>query len=153
MASQRDTITAMDTWLTGKGSPLAGFSDFAVILARYHGLSISLSLGIAQAETQCGTDTNMSPLDLTGHNVWGYGHPPGSTHGWQFGSWPDGISAVTQFLAEFYVYRGMDTVQKVCPIWVGRYSASWVDAVSSIMRQFGGDPNKLARAPLARPPA
>lgn len=154
MASQKETIAAMDKWLTDKKSPLAGFSDFQVILARYHGISISLTLGIAQAETQCATDPHMSPLDLVGHNAWGYGHPPGSSHGWQFASWPDGISAVTQFLSEYYVYgRGLGTVEDICPVWVGQYSQTWIDNVSGVMRQFGGDPEKLMRPKLARPPS
>ena len=154
MASQKDTINAMDTWLAGKKSPLGGYSDFAVILARYHGISISLTLGIAQAETQCATDPNMFPLDLTGHNAWGYGEVQGQSHGWAFPSWPDSISAVTQYLAERYVYElGLTTVGMICPTWVGAYSQNWVDNVSAVMVKFGGDPNKLARSPLARPPS
>ncbi len=146
--TQKELIAAMDAWLTGKHSPMAGFSDFAVILARYHGIAVSLSLAIAQAETQCGTDPNANQLNIKGHNSWGYGQSPGNNHGWLFPSWPDGISAVTDWLAQAYVYQGMTTVKKMCQKWVGVYSQQWVDNVSFVMRQFGGDPDHLRRPAL-----
>lgn len=150
MASQHDTIVAMDQWLSDKKSPMAGFSDCGVWCARVYGISISLTLGIAQAETQCATDPKMSPLDLAGHNAWGYGHAPEKSHGWLFPSWPDSISSVTDWLAQRYVYQGLTTVEEICPVWVGTYSQSWIDNVSAVMRQFGGDPEKLARPRLLR---
>lgn len=148
MASQRDTINAIDTWLTSKHSPMAGFADCMVWMARRSGVAITLSLAIAQAETQCGTDPNADQDDIKGHNAWGYGHSPGSVHGWLFPSWPDGISAVTDWLARGYIYQGLTTVEAVCVKWVGQFSQTWVDNVSATMRQFGGDPEKLARTPL-----
>ncbi len=149
--TQKELITAMDAWLAGKHSPMAGFSDFAVILARYHGISLSLSLAIAQAETQCGTDPNAVQQNIKGHNSWGYGQSPGNKHGWLFPSWPDGISAVTEWIATAYVQKGLTTVKAMCPKWVGVYSQQWVDNVSFTMRQFGGDPEVLNRVPLMRP--
>lgn len=152
MSSEYDVLNRIDSALQAKRSPLAGYADYMIVLARFHGISITLSLGIAQAETGCATDPNMSPADLTGHNAWGYGHPPGSDHGHTFANWPDGIAAVTQWLSQEYVYKGFDTVEKVCTKWVGSYSQTWVDNVSATMRTFGGDPEKLARTRLAVSP-
>lgn len=148
--TDKETRVAIENWLASKGSPLFGYADYMWVLARYHGIAGTLSLGIGWAETRLGTDPNMDPEDLEGHNVWGYGHPPGAPHGFLFANWPDGIAAVTQRLAEGYVYAGFDTVEKICVKWVGTASPSWVDNVSTVMRAFGGDPNKLKRARLAK---
>ncbi len=148
--NQKQLIVTIDEWLASKNSPMVGFTDFSVILARYHGISLTLTTAIAQAETQCAID--IPTLDLQGHNAWGYGHPPGSKHGYAFATWPDGISAVTQYLAQAYVGQGLTTVEAICPKWVGSFSQGWIDNVKAVMMKFGGDPEHLARAPLARPP-
>jgi hypothetical protein len=148
--TQKELIASIDSWLAGKASPLAGYADYMVILARYHGIAVTLSLGIAQAETQCATDPHMERADLVGHNAWGYGHFPGTTHGFAFASWPDGISAVTEYLHDEYIALGLTTVEAICPKYVGSYNQNWVDAVSEIIRKFGGDPKVLARTPLER---
>jgi len=148
VASQKDTINSIDAWLLTKKSPLAGYADALVWCARKSGVAITLSLGIAQAESQCGVDPLYNQSDLVGHNVWGYGQSPGNGHGWLFPSWPDGISSVTDWLFKGYVSQGLTTVELICPKWVGVYSQSWVDNVSQVMRQFGGDPEKCSRVPL-----
>lgn len=151
--TQKELIVAIDDWLTKKGSPIAGFADYMVILARHFGIASAVSVGVAQAESQCGTDPNYDQITLDGHNVWGYGHSPG-THGFLFSSWPDGINACTERLAQI-VHAGADTVEKLGCVWVnGDWSfqhvpTQWVSVVSQIITQFGGDPNKLLKSPLA----
>ena len=142
-------ITNIDTYLTGIKSPLAGFSDYAVCLARRNGIALTLSVAISHAETNYGTDPNADQVMLAGHNAWGYGKGS-QPHGWLFGTWPDGINSVTEHLANAYVYQGLTTVEEVCPKWVGQYSQTWVDAVSATIVKFGGDPEKLIRPPLVK---
>lgn len=150
--TQKELIVALDKWLAGKKSPMAGFSDYAVILARRNGVAVTLSTGIAQAETQCGTDPLADQIAIAGHNVWGYGHSPG-THGFLFDSYPDSINACTERLGQL-VSAGYDTALKLSAIWVNGNPNSpnqqWADNVAEVMRAFGGNPDKLARAPLAR---
>lgn len=146
--TEKQLIDNIDSWLAGKKSPLAGFADYMVCLSRRNGIALTLTVGVAQAETQCATD--IGALDLAGHNAWGYGHPPGAVQGYAFPSWPDGINSVTEHLANAYVYQGLTTVEEVCPKWVGQYSQTWVDNVSAIIVQFGGNPEKLIRPPLAK---
>jgi hypothetical protein len=127
---------------------MAGFADYMVCLARRNGVALTLSLGVSHAETSFAT--NIDPIDLAGHNAWGYGHPPGAQNGYLFASWPDGINSVTEHLANAYVYQGLTTVEEICPKWVGQYSQTWVDNVSSTIVRFGGNPEKLIRPPLAK---
>jgi hypothetical protein len=148
--TENELIANIDSFLAGVKSPMAGFADYMVCLARRNGIGLTLSLGVAHAETNFATDPNMGPQDLSGHNAWGYGHPPGAMHGYLFASWPDGINSVTEHLANAYVYQGLTTVEEVCPKWVGQYSQSWVNAVSATIVQFGGSPEKLIRPPLAK---
>lgn len=162
MASLQDTITAMDTWLTGKSSPLAGFSNYQAILARHFGVPITLLLGVGQAETQEATDPNSDQDMIAGHNAWGYGKGS-QPHGFLFGSWPDGINACTEHLADL-VHNGygqsgpLDTVEKLGAVWVygdatlQHIPVSWVNAVSTVMKQFGGNPEALVKTPLAPAP-
>lgn len=156
--NQATAIIAIDNWLAGKKSPMTGYADYMVILARQWGVAISLSVAIAQAEGQCGTDPNYDQVALAGFNAWGYGHSPG-THGHLFSSWPDGIASVSEYLGQLVhgelAFGPLTTVEKLGPVWVeGNAEAppptQWIDAVSAIVVKFGGDPEKLARAPLAR---
>jgi hypothetical protein len=155
--TQKELIQQIDAWLTGKKSPMAGFSDFMVILARHFGVSLSLSIAVAQAETQCATDSNANQQDIQGHNAWGYGQQPGFQHGWLFPSWPDGINAVTERLAGFVHgtvpnYPPCPTVDLLSGVWVNgdvnKPSLLWAANVSFIVVKFGGDPNNLAKVPL-----
>lgn len=155
MASQKDTEANIDAWLSAKKSPMAGYADYMAILARHFGVPISLCVAVAQAETQCATDPNMEPLDLVGHNAWGYGHPPGATHGFAFSSWPDSINAVTERLSQI-IHDGCDTVSKLSGVWVrGDINSPvevWSNNVSSIMSKFGGNPVALVKTPLTPAP-
>ncbi len=134
-----------------KPSPMQTSSAYFWILGRWQGIDGRLALAIAWAETQYATDPRMSPADLPGHNAWGFGHPPGSTHGRVFESWPDGIAAVTEWLAVEYVGKGLDTVAKMAPKWTWSKSPStWIANVEKVIRDLCGDPNVLKVTPLAR---
>lgn len=134
-----------------KPSPLYPAAAYFVCIGRWFGLDGRLAVAIAWAETQYATSPRMSPADLPGHNAWGFGHPPGSTHGRVFDSWPDGIAAVTEWLAVEYVGKGFDTIEKIAPKWTGSKTPStWIANASKIMVELGGDPGALAVPKLAR---
>src|SRR5262249_28215557 len=142
----------IDALLKAHNSPLEGCGGYFWVLGRFWGIDGRLAVGIARAETNFATDPHMTAADLPGHNAWGYGHPPGAKHGHRFTSWPDGIAAVTQWLAFGYVHRGLDTVQKICHTWVGSDSPNWITNVSDTMVQLGGTPNVLVCPPLSKAP-
>lgn len=155
--TQKELIAAMDSWLAGKKSPMAGYSDFMVILARHVGIASALSVAVAQAETQCGTDPNADHADIVGHNAWGYGQSPNVAHGYLFPSWPDGINAVTERLGQLFhgadpLFPTCNTVTDLSGIWVNgdvdKPDAQWTANVTAILTKFGGDPNHIAKAPL-----
>lgn len=150
--TEQGVIEWMEAYYASHRSPMAGTAFYNVALARQHGIAISLSFAVARAETNCATDPNMSPPDVPGHNAWGYGHPPGAPHGHVFASWPDGISAVSQWMGEEYVYKGLNTVALMCDKWVGQHSPQWIEVVSDTMTVLGGNPDKLARSFLAKSP-
>lgn len=152
-------IEEIDIWLSGKSSPMAGFADYMVILARDTGIALALSVAVAQAETQCGTDPNANQLDIKGHNAWGYGQTASVSHGFLFPSWPDGINAVSERLGQFVHgldpnYPACDTVIKLGCVWVNgdatltNVPTNWVNNVSAIVTKFGGDPNSISKQPL-----
>ena len=152
-----ELIVAIDEWLQGKQSPMAGYADYMVILARDTGIALALSVGVAQAETQCATDPAANQLDIQGHNAWGYGQSSRVSHGYLFPSWPDGINAVSERLGQ--LVHGLDpnyppctTVEELSAVWVNgdpnAPSAVWTANVSAIVKQFGGDPNNISKAPL-----
>jgi hypothetical protein len=147
--NDRQIRGAIDGLFKQRQSPLEGYGAYFWVLGRFHGIDGRLAVGIAGAETSFATDPHMTPADLPGHNAWGFGHPPGATHGHQFACWEDGIAAVTQFLAEDYVAKGFDTVAKMASRWVGGPAPIWIKNVTAIMQQLGGDPNKLTCPNLA----
>lgn len=154
-----ELILDIDTWLQGKNSPMEGFANYMVILARDTGIALALSVGVAQAETQCATDPNANQLDIQGHNAWGYGQSARVAHGFLFPSWPDGINAVSERLGQFVHgldpnWPACDTVTKLGCVWVNgdatftNVPVDWVNNVSAIITKFGGDPNHISKAPL-----
>jgi hypothetical protein len=158
--TDKETRVAIENWLQAKHSPMYGTADYGWVLARYSGISGSLSIAIAQAETQCATDENADQVAIKGHNAWGYGHSPG-THGYTFPSWPDGIACVTNELQKFVyglygAYPPCDTVLKLSGVWVNgdinKHAVGWAGNVSSVMKMFGGDPMKLQRSALQKEP-
>lgn len=154
--TDKEVRVAIENWLKGKSSPMYGTADYGWILARYYGISGSLSIAIAQAETQCATDPNADQVMVDGHNAWGYGHSGGS-HGYLFPSWPDGICAVTAYLHQLVYgldvrFPACDTVGKLSGVWVNgsisNPNLAWTNNVSEVIMKFGGDPNKLTRSSL-----
>lgn len=152
-------IEEIDIWLSGKSSPMAGFADYMVILARDTGIALALSVAVAQAESQCGTDPNYNQKDLAGHNSWGYGQSSRVSHGFLFPSWPDGINSVSERLGQLVHgldpnFPPCDTVTKLGCVWVNgdatfqNVPVDWVNNVSAILVKFGGDPNQISKAPL-----
>jgi hypothetical protein len=147
--TDKEVRVAIEGWLEAKRSPLFGYADYTWVLARLYGISGSLIVAIAQAETQCGTDPAQNPNNLPGHNVWGYGWSAGVGHSYMFPTWPDAISSFAKHLSARYVYNGYDTVAEMAPIYTGNTNpVDWVKNVSTVMTGFGGDPNKLQRTPL-----
>jgi len=133
-----------------------GYADYMWVLARNTGISGSLAISIAQAETQCATDPNADQIMVDGHNAWGFGHSPG-THGYLFPTWPDAMSALSNQLASFIYgqdarFPACDTVYKLSGVWVnGNFEApasGWATIVGEVMQQFGGNPNQLQRSRL-----
>jgi hypothetical protein len=151
--TDKEARVFMEDWLKAKGSPLFGYADYMWILSRANGIIGSLPVSIAQAETQCGTDPKQNPYNLPGHNVWGYGYDSKVGHSYMFPTWPDCISSYCRYLAERYIYNGMDTVEEMAVVYTGNPDpSSWISNVSYWIRYFGGDPDHLKRSALMLAP-
>jgi hypothetical protein len=150
--TDRQIRGAIDGLFKQRKSPLEGYGAYFWVLGRFHGIDGRLVVGIAGAETSFATDPHMTPADLPGHNAWGYGHrrvrrtdissragktaSPPSHSGSPRSTWP----------------RASTRWRRSRPKWVGIPSPNWINNVTAIMQELGGDPNKLACTNLAKSP-
>lgn len=132
----------IDTYLAGKGSPMAGQGAAFVASGSRWGVDPRLLVAIAGGESSFGQIT-CAPF-----NAWGWGCPNGP---YRFTSWADGIEAVTRGLRTGYLAEGRTTVAaihaKYAPIGAGNdptgLNNNWTINVSRFLTELGGDPQDV----------
>ena len=131
--------TALDAYLAGKGSPLAGAGAAFVASAGQVGLDPRMLVAISGAETSFGT---YGPSQLI-HNPFGMG--PGRV----YGSWEEAIAAAANNLAgPIYLGAGKVTIGQISGTWAplgavndpSNLNSNWTRNVSRYYAEMGGDP-------------
>ena len=133
----------IDSYLKGKGSPMAGQGRTFVAAGRKYGVDPALLIGISGAESSFGKHL-FGP-----HNAWGWG--PGI----KFGSWEEGISTVARGLRKGYLDQGLTSpgkiVSKYAPGSDGNDEHGWTSNVETFMRELGVNPASVTRRAASRP--
>jgi cell wall-associated NlpC family hydrolase len=130
---------ALDAYLGGKGSPLAGMGAAFVASAGQMGLDPRMLVAISGAETSFGT---YGPSQLI-HNPFGMG--PGRV----YPSWEEAIAAAAGNLAgPLYLGAGKVTIGQISGTWAplgavndpSNLNSNWTRNVSRYYAEMGGDP-------------
>ena len=130
----------LDTYLTGKGSPLAGRGAVFVYQALAVGLDPRLLVAISGAETSFGTYGPSQGI----HNPFGLG--PGIV----YPTWDDAIAAAARNLGgSLYKGSGLVTIVQIQGRWAplgatndpSQLNSNWYRNVSRYYAELGGDAN------------
>ncbi len=130
----------LDSYLSAKGSPLAGLGNVFVFQASAVGLDPRLLVAISGAETSFGTYGPSQTI----HNPFGMG--PGIV----YPTWPDAIAAAARNLGgSLYKGAGLVTITQIqrrwAPLGAGNdptdLNSNWRTNVSKYYADLGGDPN------------
>ena len=128
-----DEVAQIDALLKKRGSPMAGLGNVFAAAGRKYGVDPRLVVGISGIESTFGKYTSGA------HNAWGWNRGKSS-----FGSWEEAISHVTKGLADGYIRQGRTTpaaiVSKYAPGSDGNDEQGWASAVSSFVKEMGGNP-------------
>ena len=130
---------ALDAYLAGKASPLAGAGAAFVASAGQVGLDPRMLVAISGAETSFGT---YGPSQLI-HNPFGMG--PGRV----YASWEEAVAAAANNLAgPIYLGAGKVTIGQISGTWAplgavndpSNLNSNWTRNVSRYYAEMGGDP-------------
>jgi len=123
------TPQQIDSFLTKKGSPLAGLGHIFVGAGQKYGVDPALVVSISGIESSFGKHI------LGAHNAWGWG--PGKS----FSSWQESIAAVTKGLSQGYINQGLTTpeqiVRKYAPAGDGNDEQRWASVVNQFLGELG----------------
>lgn len=116
----------LSVFLTGKDSPLSGYVNDFVVMADRFAIDWRLLPAISGVESGFG-----KAIPAGSYNAYGWGN--GRIN---FSSWPESIEVVSRALSEKYYQRGLDTPEKIGPIWAPP-SPDWAGKIRAIMNQIG----------------
>ncbi len=107
-----ERVEKLRSYLETKNSPLTEFADEFVAEADRLGLDWRLVPAIAGIESYFGR-----LIPANSYNAWGWAIFTGQRDGRHFEGWEDGIATVSEGLKYKYVDRGLDTVEKIGPVY------------------------------------
>src|SRR5262245_23437039 len=142
-----DDALAIDSYLKGKSSPLAGLGNVFVAAGRKYGVDPRLMVAISGAEPSFGKHI------FGAHTAWGWG--PGR----KFGSWEEGISTIAKGLRTGYLDEGRSTPATIGAKWApsgaandpSNLNSNWSRNVESFLRELGGNPVSSSRRTTTSP--
>lgn len=115
-----DRVEKLKSYLESKDSPLAGAAGHLVGEADRLGLDWKLVTAIAGNESYFGR-----LIPQNSYNAWGWAIFTGMRDGRHFNGWEDGVTVVSEGLKQNYVNRGLDTVEKIGPVYAADRSWAW----------------------------
>ncbi len=124
-----DRVEVLTTFLERYNSPLIDEVEAFIRVADENDLDYRLLPAISCIESTCGRF-----LIPGTYNAWGWGIYGNNVIG--FSSWEEGIETVGEGIAENYVKRGLDTPEKMAPVYTPPNSAHWRNSVRHFMRQM-----------------
>lgn len=124
IGSNRDEkVQALKEFFDGQKSPLADNSDTFVDVAEKYGLDYRLLPAIACMESSCG-----KRLIPGSYNPFGWGiYGKNAIH---FKSFDEAIEIVGKGISEKYVARGLDTPEKIAPVYTPPNPINWKNGVN-----------------------
>ena len=127
-------VEQLQAYLTGHNSPLANEADTLIQTADQYELDWKLIPAITGVESTFGKN-----IPFNSFNAYGW-----SNGAYRFESWEHSINHVAQFLKEKYVDRGLDTPEKIAPVYAPP-SPSWAWKVRFFMNNIEtfGNPEGL----------
>lgn len=142
-AADKREAAALQTYLRGKGSPLADQATAFVFWGHEYGVDPRLLVAVAGAETSFGMVGGAPGI----HNPFGIG--PGRT----YRTWESAIADAAKLIGTNDLYKGRSTIAQIggrwAPVGVGNdptnLNANWPRNVSRFFRELGGDPSKTVR--------
>jgi len=115
-----DRVEHLRSYLDSKNSPMTATARHMVAEADRLGLDWKLIAAIAGVESYFGVHI---PTDS--YNAWGWAIFTGMKDGRHFEGWENGISQVSEGIRNNYVNRGLDTVEKIGPVYAADPGWSW----------------------------
>lgn len=119
-----------------KGTPLEKFSDEIVAVSDKYGIDYRLIPAIAMKESGAGRVTPKESF-----NAWGFEN--GKT---RFESWEQAIESVAKTLKTRYVAKGLDTPDKMMPVYAPpamENGGGWAIAINSYLAQMESTESNL----------
>lgn len=130
----------IDTYLTGKGSPIAGNGSVFFSSGVLYNVDPRLVVGISGAESSFGTAWAACPA--SGFNAWSWFYN-GNCASSPFSSFAEGIQTVTKFMRKSYLNKGYTTIAAIESKYCAAGCAGWVSNVTSSYTAQGGDTSDL----------
>jgi len=137
----------IDTYLTGKNSPIAGNGAVFFSSGSIYNVDPRLVVAIAGAESSFGTAWDACPE--TGFNAWSWFYG-GSCPNSSLISFADGISKVTSGIRRLYLNKGYTTIPQIAEMYCGSGCESWIPNVTQFYTDLGGNVNDLTFPPPSR---
>lgn len=140
---------AIDAFLAGQGSPMAGTGGVFVREGLAHGVDPAFLVAIAGAETGFGRFLYSSGGDRCEYNAfnWFYGPTRAAS---DFASWEEAIARVAAGIAgPLYHGAGLTSVTAIAPRYCPEGTGAWVANVSAFMLLLGSDPAETRVAAVA----
>lgn len=110
-------------------SPLSPYAEYIVSAADEYKIDYRLTTAIAQQESNL-----CKVIPAKTYNCWGWGIHSEGTLG--FSSYENGIETVTAGLANEYIQKGYDTVEKIMSKYTPLSNGSWADAVNHFFSEM-----------------
>jgi len=126
LETRDDREVRLSVFLSGKDSPLSNYANNFIIMADRFAIDWRLLPAIAGVESSFG-----KAIPVGSYNAYGWGN--GRIN---FSSWPESIEVVSRALSEKYYQKGLDTPEKIGPVWAPP-SPDWADKIRAIMNQIG----------------
>lgn len=130
----------IDTYLAGKGSPIAGNGSVFFSSGVQYNVDPRLIVGIAGAESSYGTAWAACPA--SGFNAWSWFYK-GTCANSPFSSYAEGIQTVTHFMRKSYLNKGYTTIAKIGAKYCAAGCSSWVPTVTQSYTAQLGDTSDL----------
>jgi len=127
--TQVDRVEVLEKFLEKYDSPLVGEAETFVEIADEKGLDYRLLPAISCMESTCGHF-----LIPETYNAWGWGIYGNNVI--SFTSWRDGIETVGEGIAKNYTRRGLDTPEKMAPVYTPPNHVNWKNGVRFFMNQM-----------------
>jgi hypothetical protein len=137
----------IDTFLVGKGSPMAGNGSVFFSNGVADNVDPRLVVAIAGAETSFGT--NWGLCKPASFNAWSWFYDASGANrctNSTFSSYADGIGVVTSGIRRLYLNKGFTTIPLIAKLYCGSGCGSWIPSVTGSYTTLGGDVSDLTFA-------